>query len=119
MSRLIRRFMNIPELMGRAAYERPWMLADVDRAIFGRDNPLASREAALLQYLPHVERERARGVPLKAMTRHLLGLYHGEAGGRQFRRLLSETAHLKEADGRVILRALEWVARQARPEAAE
>jgi tRNA-dihydrouridine synthase A len=106
-------------MMGRAAYERPWMLADVDRTIFGRDNPLASREAAVLQYLPHVERERARGVPLKAMTRHLLGLYHGEAGGRQFRRVLSETAHLKEADGRIILRALEWVARQARPEAAE
>jgi tRNA-dihydrouridine synthase A len=106
-------------MMGRAAYEQPWSLADVDRKIFGCANPLASREAALLQYLPHVERERARGVPLKAMTRHLLGLFHGEAGGRQFRRVLSETAHLNEADGRVILHALRSVASHARREAAE
>jgi tRNA-dihydrouridine synthase A len=106
-------------MMGRAAYEQPWSLADVDRKIFGCANPLASREAALLQYLPHVERERARGVPLKAMTRHLLGLFHGEAGGRQFRRVLSEMAHLNEADGRVILHALRSVASHARREAAE
>ena len=106
-------------MMGRAAYERPWLLADVDRVIFGRDNPVASREAALLGYLPYVERERARGVPLKVMARHLLGLYHGEPGGRQFRRALSETAHRKEADGRVILRALATVAPQPRRQAAE
>jgi tRNA-dihydrouridine synthase A len=106
-------------MMGRAAYQQPWSLADVDRKIFGCANPLASREAALLQYLPHVERERARGVPLKAMTRHLLGLFHGEAGGRQFRRVLSEMAHLNEADGRVILHALRSVASHARREAAE
>ena len=53
------------------------------------------------------------------MTRHLLGLYHGEAGGRQFRRVLSETAHLKEADSRVILHALRSLACHARREAAE
>ena len=106
-------------MMGRAAYERPWLLADVDRAIFGRDNPVASREAAVLGDLPYVERERARGVPLKVMARHLLGLYHGEPGGRQFRRALSETAHRSEANGRTILRALATVGHQPRREAAE
>jgi len=106
-------------MMGRAAYERPWLLADVDRAIFGRDNPVASREAAVLGYLPYVERERARGVPLKVMARHLFGLYHGEPGGRQFRRALSETAHRSEANGRTILRALATVGHQPRREAAE
>ena len=94
-------------MLGRAAYERPWLLADVDRVIFGRTNRLASREAALLRYLPYVEERLARGVPLQAMTRHLLGLFHGEPGGRQFRRVLSESVHREGADTALILRALE------------
>jgi tRNA-dihydrouridine synthase A len=94
-------------MLGRAAYERPWLLADVDRLIFGRTNPVASREAALLSYLPYVEARLARGVPLATITRHLLGLFHGEPGGRQFRRVLSESAHRSGADTALILRALE------------
>jgi tRNA-dihydrouridine synthase A len=58
-------------------------------------------------------------VPLKVMARHLLGLYYGEPGGRQFRRALSETAHRSEANGRTILRALATVGHQPRREAAE
>ena len=47
-------------MIGRAAYERPWLLADVDRLIFGRANPVASREVALLSYLPYVEERLAQ-----------------------------------------------------------
>jgi tRNA-dihydrouridine synthase A len=94
-------------MIGRAAYERPWLLADVDRLIFGRVNPVASREVALLSYLPYVEERLALGVPLQTMTRHLLGIFHGEPGGRQFRRVLSESAHRPSADAALILRAIE------------
>jgi tRNA-dihydrouridine synthase A len=94
-------------MLGRAAYERPWLLADVDRLIFGRANPVASREAALLRYLPYVEERLASGVPLQTMTRHLLGIFHGEPGGRQFRRVLSQSAHRPSADATLILRAIE------------
>jgi tRNA-dihydrouridine synthase A len=98
-------------MIGRAAYERPWLLADVDRLIFGRANPVASREAALLRYLPYVEDRLARGVPLQTITRHLLGIFHGEPGGRQFRRVLSETVHRTSADATLILRAIESCSR--------
>jgi tRNA-dihydrouridine synthase A len=101
-------------MIGRAAYERPWLLADVDRRIFGRDNPVASREAALIRYLPYVEERLARGAPLQTMTRHLLGIYHGEPGGRQFRRHLSESAHRAGADAALILRAIESCTRISR-----
>jgi tRNA-dihydrouridine synthase A len=101
-------------MIGRAAYERPWLLADVDRRIFGRDNPVTSREAALIRYLPYVEGRLVRGVPLPTMTRHLLGIYHGEPGGRQFRRVLSESVHLKGADAALILRAAECCSRISR-----
>jgi tRNA-dihydrouridine synthase A len=94
-------------MLGRAAYERPWLLADVDRLIFGRANPVASREAALLRYLPYVEERLASGVPLQTMTRHLLGIFHSEPGGRQFRRVLSQSAHRPNADAALILRAIE------------
>jgi tRNA-dihydrouridine synthase A len=94
-------------MIGRAAYERPWLLADVDRLIFGRVNPVASREVALLSYLPYIEERLALGVPLQTMTRHLLGIFHGEPGGRQFRRVLSESAHRPSADAALILRAIE------------
>jgi tRNA-dihydrouridine synthase A len=98
-------------MIGRAAYKRPWLLADVDRLIFGRASPVASREAALLCYLPYVEDRLARGVPLQTITRHLLGIFHGEPGGRQFRRVLSETAHRTSADATLILRAIESCSR--------
>ena len=53
-------------MIGRAAYERPWLLADVDRLIFGRANPVASREVALLSYLPYVE----SGSPRRSASDH-------------------------------------------------
>jgi tRNA-dihydrouridine synthase A len=101
-------------MLGRAAYERPWLLADVDRLIFGRANPVASREAAILRYLPYVEERIGRGVPLQTITRHLLGIFHGEPGGRQFRRVLSQSAHRPIAEPTLILRALESCTRISR-----
>jgi hypothetical protein len=80
-------------MLGRAAYHEPWLLADVDRRLFGAANPVESRKQAVAAWLPYVEAQLARGVPLNAMTRHVLGLFNGLPGARAFRRHLSENAH--------------------------
>lgn len=80
-------------MIGREAYHNPWILAEADRLIFGADHPAPTRHAVLAAFMPHVERELAEGVPLSAMSRHILGLFHGQPGARVWRRYLSEHAH--------------------------
>jgi tRNA-dihydrouridine synthase A len=80
-------------MIGRAAYQEPWMLADADRLIYGDEAPPPDPHAVLEAMLPYVERNLAAGVPLSSMTRHLLGLFHGRPGARAWRRHLSELAH--------------------------
>src|SRR5262249_18325606 len=79
-------------MMGRAAYRTPYLLADVDRQLFGDSQAPIVREAALTQLIPYGARHLASGGPLSNITRHVLGLYHGQPRGRSFRRLLSEQA---------------------------
>jgi tRNA-dihydrouridine synthase A len=96
-------------MLGREAYENPWLLAGADAALFGRpgpDVPVASREQLVRRFLPYVERELAAGTPLAHMTRHILGLYRGQPGGRAFRRVLSQNAHKPGAGAEVLLAAL-------------
>lgn len=82
-------------MIGREAYENPYALAAIDAALFGGDTgALPSRDQILHAYRPYIERQLDAGTPLKHISRHLLGLYRGQAGGRQFRRSLSERAHL-------------------------
>ena len=102
-------------MMGRAAYEHPFLLARVDSALFGAADPVASAEEAVAAFLPYVERELAQGAPLIAMTRHILGVFAGRAGARLFRRHLSEQAHKRGAGIEVLREALARVA----PAAAE
>jgi tRNA-dihydrouridine synthase A len=96
-------------MIGRAAYEHPWMLAEADRAVFSAANSLVSPEAAIEAFIPYVARELQAGTPLAAMTRHVLGLFHGRPGARSFRRHLSEKAHLRGATISVLTEALERV----------
>lgn len=77
-------------MLGRAAYQMPATLMDVDARIFGAANPAESRAAAIEAHLPYIEAQLARGVPLHAMTRHMLGLFNALPGGRAWRRVLSE-----------------------------
>ena len=93
-------------MIGREAYQNPYMLADADRLIFGDPAPPRGRAEVLEAFLPYVERELARGVPLNAMSRHILGLFQGQPGARAFRRHLSENAHKAGADARVLTAAL-------------
>lgn len=79
-------------MLGREAYHNPYIMAAVDQQLFGDDSPVASRDAIFDAFLPYCERQLERGVKLNHMTRHLMGLYLGQAGGRLFRRYLSEHA---------------------------
>ena len=104
-------------MLGRAAYHDPYLLHRLDVAWFGG---VARTRGELLRALrPYVEAQLARGVFLKHITRHLLGLFHGEHGGRAFRQVLSEGAHRPGADWSLVERALAPTqSRTPRPEAA-
>ncbi|WP_245689538.1 tRNA dihydrouridine(20/20a) synthase DusA [Roseospirillum parvum] len=96
-------------MIGRAAYQTPWTLAQADRLIFGQDTPPPSRHGAIRALLPYVEEQCAQGVPVKAITRHLMGLFHGRPGGRRWRRFLSEAPHEPGAGPEVLTQALTLV----------
>ncbi|NKB55646.1 MAG: tRNA dihydrouridine(20/20a) synthase DusA [Alphaproteobacteria bacterium] len=96
-------------MIGRAAYRDPWLLADADRRLFGEPDPKALREDAVVGYLPYVRARLAEGVPLHAMTRHILGLFNGLRGARQWRRFISENAYRPGAGVEVIESALTFV----------
>jgi len=91
-------------MIGREAYQNPWVLAGADRVIFGDSNPSPSSHGVLEAYIPYVEQNLSAGIPLNAMTRHILGLFQGRPGARAWRRHLSESAHLPGA-GIEVLRA--------------
>ncbi len=92
-------------MLGRAAYHDPYLLHRLDVAWWGGE--LRSRAELLRSLRPYVEAQLERGVFLKHMTRHMLGLFHGERGGRAFRQVLSEGAHKPGADWSLIERALD------------
>jgi len=82
-------------MLGREAYQNPWMLAEVDSLLFGVDKPADSREDVITALLPYTKQQIERGASLNHITRHILGLYQGVPGARKFRRHLSENAYRK------------------------
>jgi tRNA-dihydrouridine synthase A len=91
-------------MLGRAAYHDPYLLHRLDAAWSGRS--VRTRAALLRAMQPYVEAQRAQGVPLNRMSRHWLGLFGGERGGRAFRQVLSEGAHREGAGWELVERAL-------------
>ena len=89
-------------MLGRAAYQDPALLADVDARLFG-DAP-RGLDIAVAAYTDYVARKLAEGVRLHAMTRHMLGLFNGRPGARAFRRHLSENA-IRDGAGIGVLHA--------------
>ena len=75
-------------MLGRAAYHTPGLLGAVDARIFGACGLVEAAEA-VARYRPYVARELAKGTHLAAMTRHMLGLFHGAPGARTWRRILT------------------------------
>ena len=96
-------------MLGRAAYHDPYLLAQADRRLFGDTALAPSRAEIMAALLPYASVQIARGSSLRAITRHILGLYHGVRGGRHFRRLLSDAARLRDADTSLLVDALRAV----------
>jgi tRNA-dihydrouridine synthase A len=106
-------------MLGRAAYHTPYILAEVDRRLFGEAHPEMSRGDALRAIFPYMERHTADGGRPYALLRHILGLYHGQPRARAFRRLLSEQGPRSTNGSELIRRALGLVEGQEFPAAAE
>lgn len=107
-------------MLGRAAYHTPWILADVDRRFFG-DTPLFLTRADIVARMkPYIAAELTKAPGLARITRHMLGLFHGEPGGRSWRRVISENAHRPGAGVDLLDAAIAAVTEQVmRLEAAE
>jgi tRNA-dihydrouridine synthase A len=105
-------------MLGRAAYADPYLLAEVDRALFGVKARPPSRLEVFDRFAPYVEAQLANGARLNQMTRHILGLFHGQPRARAFRRHLAENAHLDGAGIDVLLAARRIVTDETRPRVA-
>lgn len=93
-------------MVGREAYNNPSILLDVDHAFYGQDQQLINKKQLIRDLYPYIENQLSQGCKLSAITRHLLGLFNGLAGSRQFRRHLSEEAYKKTANIQTIENAL-------------
>jgi tRNA-dihydrouridine synthase A len=93
-------------MVGREAYHNPYMLAEVDKLIFNATESPRSRHEIMELLLPYIQEQLKNGVRLNSVTRHLLGLFHGEPGARAWRRHLSENATNPDADIKVVRDAL-------------
>jgi tRNA-dihydrouridine synthase A len=93
-------------MIGRAAYESPYMLAEADRRIFGAETPVPSRREIIERFMVYARGELAAGSPLRHMTRHILGLFNNLPRARTWRRILTEGAVPNAAGVEVIEQAL-------------
>lgn len=97
-------------MIGRAAYQDPWILARADTLVFGAPaDPVSRRSEAVRAFLPEVEARVASGVKVSNITRHMLGLFNGVRGARAWRRHLSTEAVRASAGPEVLLSALALV----------
>ncbi len=98
-------------MLGRAAYQNPSLLAEVDARIFGGE--AVALDDAMALYCTHVEKALAGGMRLHTLIKPMLGLFNGRPGARQFRRHLSENA-VREGAGISVLRDALAMVRPAR-----
>lgn len=93
-------------MIGREAYQSPYILAEADQQIFGLDNPLKKRSEIVQEMYPYIEQQLSQGAYLGHITRHMLGLFQSMPGARQWRRYISENAHKPGAGIEVVEQAL-------------
>ena len=97
-------------MLGRAAYEQPMLLADVDAQLFAASDAPLEAGAAVRALLPYIDTQLAQGTPLRQITQHLLGLFAGQPGARDWRRRLSEDAPRNADPHRLLLDGLRKLA---------
>jgi tRNA-dihydrouridine synthase A len=92
--------------LGRAAYQNPYLLAEVDRCLFDAETAAPSRRMVIEALVPYAERHLSRGGRLNNIARHILGLYHGRPRARAFRRHIAEQAPREGAGSAVLMEAM-------------
>jgi tRNA-dihydrouridine synthase A len=108
-------------MLGRTAYHNPWVLAGAESYVFGEAGGLPrerSRREVVEALVPYAQAQLEQGVALRAIARHVLGLYHGAPGARAWRRMLSDAVLLQSAGPELFLRALREVESEAVADAA-
>jgi tRNA-dihydrouridine synthase A len=93
-------------MLGRIAYHHPWILAEAEAYCFDDQSPPRTRSQVIEALIPYVEARLRNGVGLRGIARHMLGLYHGQPGGRRFRHLLSDAQRLRNGGSDLLLEAL-------------
>ncbi|MDP4944610.1 tRNA dihydrouridine(20/20a) synthase DusA [Alishewanella sp. SMS8] len=93
-------------MIGREAYTNPYMLSEVDAQLYGDAHPVLSQHQLVRQMLPYIEQQMQQGARFWHIARHMLGLFQGLPGARQWRRLLSEQGHLSSATPTLLEAAL-------------
>ncbi|MGY5618447.1 tRNA dihydrouridine(20/20a) synthase DusA [Vibrio cincinnatiensis] len=93
-------------MIGREAYQSPYLLAEVDQQIFGLDRPVKRRSQVVQEMYPYIEQQLSQGVYLGHITRHMLGLFQNMPGARQWRRYISENVHKPGSGVDVVEQAL-------------
>jgi tRNA-dihydrouridine synthase A len=101
-------------MIGRAAYQDPALLIDVDAAIFGTSPQVADGFEAIELYAPYIESRLREGVRLHTITRHMLGLFNGRPGARAFRRHLATAGLAPDAGLQTLREAVTLVSRETR-----
>ncbi len=96
-------------MIGRVAYENPYLLATVDRDIYGEAVTPLPRQEIIEKMLPYIEKWTQQGLKLHAISRHLLTLFTGQPGTKAWKRYISENAHLENSGSRTIEKALEKI----------
>tara|TARA_B100000609_G_scaffold199629_1_gene205191 strand:- start:6354 stop:7418 length:1065 start_codon:yes stop_codon:yes gene_type:complete len=95
-------------MLGRAAYEDPFMFAKVDELFFGEGENKVTRRDVVEAMVPYIERDNAdKQLPIIRITRHMLGLFRGQRGARYWRRSLSEKAKQQSRDPKLMLDVLD------------
>ncbi|WP_204140529.1 tRNA dihydrouridine(20/20a) synthase DusA [Halomicronema sp. CCY15110] len=102
-------------MIGRAAYETPYLFAEYDRQFFSSKEAVKTRSQIVHAMLPYIDHWTAQGLKLNSITRHLLMLFHGQPGSRSWRRLITENACLPGAGSAVLKEALAAVEQAAHP----
>jgi len=96
-------------MIGRAAYDNPYLFASADACFFGDDTRPRTRHEVVEAMLPYVEREVSEGTPLHRVVRHMLGLFAGQRGAKRWKRHISENAHRRGAGPEVLVEAAQLV----------
>ncbi|WP_239928787.1 tRNA dihydrouridine(20/20a) synthase DusA [Photobacterium sanguinicancri] len=93
-------------MVGREAYQNPYIMAQVDQRLFGSTKPIIKQRELVEAMYPYIERQLANGSYLGHISRHMLGLFQGLPGARQWRRHISENAHKAGAGIEVLQQAV-------------